>query len=164
MKRRLLLLAIVMAVATAASDGKVVICHATSSETNPFVTLEINTHAVYGPGGHFNENGTTQAGHEEDYFGPCLETSTTTTTSVVTTTTETPTTTQPEASTTTVTEGSTTTTSVPTGPAPVPPASTPTDPPLLTELPMTGFDPVLFAGYASVLATAGALLLRRNAK
>jgi outer membrane biosynthesis protein TonB len=54
-----------------ASSGKVTICHATSSETNPWVELTISENAVYGPGGHFNENGTTQAGHEEDYFGPC---------------------------------------------------------------------------------------------
>lgn len=53
-----------------ASD-KVTICHATSSETNPYVTLEISEHAVYGPGGHFLENGTTQAGHEQDHMGPC---------------------------------------------------------------------------------------------
>jgi hypothetical protein len=53
---------------------KVTICHATSSETNPFVTLTLAAPAVYGPAGHFNENGTTQAGHEQDYFGECEET------------------------------------------------------------------------------------------
>lgn len=54
-------------------QDKVTICHATSSETNPFVTLTLAAPAVYGPAGHFNENGTTQAGHEQDYLGACEE-------------------------------------------------------------------------------------------
>jgi outer membrane biosynthesis protein TonB len=59
--------------ATGQGSKKVTICHATSSEKNPFVTLTISENAVYKKnGGHFYENGTTQAGHEEDYFGPCL--------------------------------------------------------------------------------------------
>jgi outer membrane biosynthesis protein TonB len=58
-------------VTVVSKSDKVTICHATSSETNPFVTLTISENAVYGPAGHFNENGTTQAGHEEDYMGPC---------------------------------------------------------------------------------------------
>lgn len=63
--------ALVFAGTVSAKQEKVTICHATSSETNPYVTLTIAYPAVYGPAGHFNENGTTQAGHEEDYFGPC---------------------------------------------------------------------------------------------
>jgi outer membrane biosynthesis protein TonB len=58
-------------VTVVSKSDKVTICHATSSEKNPFETLTISENAVYGPGGHFNENGTTQAGHEEDYMGPC---------------------------------------------------------------------------------------------
>ncbi len=57
--------------AKANGQDKITICHATSSETNPYVTLTLAYPAVYGPAGHFNENGTTQAGHEEDYFGEC---------------------------------------------------------------------------------------------
>jgi outer membrane biosynthesis protein TonB len=66
-----LLLSLTFAGTVVAKNDKVTICHATSSETNPFVTLTISANAVYGPGGHFNENGTTQAGHEQDYFGEC---------------------------------------------------------------------------------------------
>jgi len=51
----------------------VTFCHATSSETNPFVTLTTAIAAAVGQAGHFYENGTTQAGHEEDYVGPCVE-------------------------------------------------------------------------------------------
>lgn len=55
-----------------AQAEKVIICHAAGLEgTDQFVTLELAYPAVYGPGGHFNENGTTQAGHEDDYLGPC---------------------------------------------------------------------------------------------
>ncbi len=50
----------------------VTFCHATSSDTNPFVTLTTAIAAAVGQAGHFYENGTTQAGHEEDYVGPCV--------------------------------------------------------------------------------------------
>lgn len=83
-------------------NEKITICHAAGlAGTTHFVELTISPNAVFGPGGHFNENGTTQAGHEQDYMGPCEEdetttTETTTTTSTTTTqTTETTTTTQP---------------------------------------------------------------------
>ena len=71
---------------------KVTICHAAGlAGTTKYVTLTISYNAVYGPGGHFNENGTTQAGHEEDYLGPCegdeTETTDTETTETETTTT-----------------------------------------------------------------------------
>ena len=49
---------------------KITICHATSSEV--VVTLELPEESVYGESGHFYENGTTQAGHEEDYLGECV--------------------------------------------------------------------------------------------
>lgn len=73
---------------------KVTICHAAGrAGTTHFETLTIGHQAVYGPGGHFNENGTTQAGHEQDYLGPCqgdeTETEPTDTTPTETTPTET---------------------------------------------------------------------------
>ncbi|OGV94450.1 signal peptidase I [Microgenomates group bacterium RIFCSPLOWO2_01_FULL_46_13] len=55
----------------------IVICHAAGRADDPanFVTLTLPWNAIYGPSGHFNEDGTPQAGHEEDYLGPCQETS-----------------------------------------------------------------------------------------
>ena len=56
-----------------ATVDKITICHATGqSGTDHFVTLELPYQAVYGNGGHFNENGTPQAGHEDDYLGACV--------------------------------------------------------------------------------------------
>lgn len=53
---------------------KVTICHAAGLDgTTHYETLTIGYNAVYGPGGHFNEDGTTQAGHEDDYLGPCKD-------------------------------------------------------------------------------------------
>ena len=66
----------------------VTICHAAGQDdTTHFVTLTIGEPAVYGPGGHFNEDGTPAAGHELDYFGECVgeEDNTTTTTPEATT-------------------------------------------------------------------------------
>lgn len=52
----------------------VTICHAAGQEgTLQYVTLTLPYQAVYGQAGHLNENGTTQAGHENDYLGPCEE-------------------------------------------------------------------------------------------
>jgi hypothetical protein len=63
-------------VATAPADGadKVTICHAAGrAGTTKYVTLTISENAVYKEqGGHFFENGTPRAGHEDDYLGPCL--------------------------------------------------------------------------------------------
>lgn len=42
---------------------KVVICHATSSEENPWVRIEVSENAI---GGHFENPGTPLAGHEDD--------------------------------------------------------------------------------------------------
>jgi hypothetical protein len=54
---------------------KVTICHAAGLDgTTKYVTLTIGWHAVYGPAGHFYENGTPRAGHEQDYLGPCIST------------------------------------------------------------------------------------------
>jgi outer membrane biosynthesis protein TonB len=56
-----------------ASQEQVTICHAAGLDgTTHFVTITIGAPAVYGPAGHFYENGTPQAGHEQDYFGPCV--------------------------------------------------------------------------------------------
>lgn len=52
-----------------AQGKKLTICHATSSETNPYNRIEIACDALYGRNGHaghLSENGTTQAGHEDD--------------------------------------------------------------------------------------------------
>lgn len=95
---------------------KITICHAAGQAgTTQFVTLELPFQAVFGNGGHFNEDGTTQAGHEDDYLGECEEeetstTSPTTSTTAGTTTTET---TNPGSSTTT-TETTTVATTTPT--------------------------------------------------
>jgi hypothetical protein len=61
-----------------AGDGdhpeKVTICHAAGLDgTTHYETLTIGYSAVYGPAGHFYENGTTRAGHEQDYLGECRE-------------------------------------------------------------------------------------------
>ena len=92
---------------------KVTICHGSGQDdTTHFVTLEISENAVYGPAGHFDENGTPQAGHEQDHFGACAEEPdvTTTTGDGTTTTTQGGTTTTTQGGTTTTTEGGTTTT------------------------------------------------------
>ena len=92
--------------ALGAPPEKVTICHAAGQEgTTKFVTLTLPRNAVYGQAGHFNEDGTTQAGHEADYEGACVAPTTTTTTSAVTTTVA-------PSSTTTVTVPPSTTTTV----------------------------------------------------
>lgn len=59
--------------AKADQPEQVTICHAAGLADQPanYVTLTLPWVAVYGQAGHFNENGTTQAGHEEDTLGPC---------------------------------------------------------------------------------------------
>ena len=53
-------------------NNKVTICHASGlAGTTKFETLTIGYNAVYGPAGHFYENGTPKAGHEQDYIGAC---------------------------------------------------------------------------------------------
>ena len=51
----------------------VTFCRVAGSEKNTAntVTLTLPYNAVFGQAGHFNENGTPNAGHEEDYLGPC---------------------------------------------------------------------------------------------
>lgn len=42
---------------------KVTICHATESETNPYVRIVVDRHAI---GGHFDNQGNPLVGHEQD--------------------------------------------------------------------------------------------------
>lgn len=58
---------------TAKPPEKVTICHAAGrDDTEHYIELTVGWSAVYGPAGHFYENGTPQAGHEHDYLGPCV--------------------------------------------------------------------------------------------
>lgn len=57
-----------------AAKDEVCICHATGlAPSDHFVTVCANRTAIFGKAGHFNEDGTPQAGHEEDKLGPCEE-------------------------------------------------------------------------------------------
>ena len=51
----------------------VTFCHVAGSAEDPanIVTLTLPYTAVFGQAGHFNEDGTPKAGHEQDYLGPC---------------------------------------------------------------------------------------------
>ena len=84
---------------------QVTICHAAGQDdTTQFVTLTIAEQAAYGQAGHFNEDGTPRAGHENDYLGACTTdegTTTTTTTAVLDETTTTTTAVLDETTTTT---------------------------------------------------------------
>src|SRR3990167_440243 len=70
-----LILAVVWS--TPASAGRpvmVTICHAAGRAGEPaqWVELTLPYDSVYGPAGHFSEPGSTNAGHERDYEGPCV--------------------------------------------------------------------------------------------
>jgi uncharacterized repeat protein (TIGR01451 family) len=54
----------------------VTFCHVAGSAEDPanIVTLTLPYTAVFGQAGHFNEDGTPKAGHEQDYLGPCQTT------------------------------------------------------------------------------------------
>lgn len=53
---------------------KVTLCHAAGlDDTLTFTTLTISWNAAFGVAGHFDENGTPNAGHEQDYLGPCSQ-------------------------------------------------------------------------------------------
>lgn len=94
---------------TASATETVTICHAAGQDdTTQYVTLTLPETAVYGQAGHFNEDGTPQAGHENDYMGAC-ETQETTTSSTTSTTSSIPST-----MTSTTTAGPTTTSNAPT--------------------------------------------------
>ncbi len=51
----------------------VTFCHVAGRAEDPAntVTLTLPFNAVFGQGGHFNEDGTPQAGHEQDHLGAC---------------------------------------------------------------------------------------------
>ena len=73
----LVLLAGTLAVTANAGDHpeNVTLCHASGLEgTTKYETLTVGYEAAYGPAGHFDENGTPNAGHEQDYLGACHET------------------------------------------------------------------------------------------
>ncbi len=54
------------------TNDKVTLCHAAGrAGTTQFVTLTISYNAAFGQAGHFYEDGTPRAGHEDDYLGPC---------------------------------------------------------------------------------------------
>lgn len=59
----------------AAPEEKLTICHAAGQDdTTHFIELTLSPNGVFGGGdqaGHFNEDGTPKAGHEQDIFGPC---------------------------------------------------------------------------------------------
>lgn len=62
-----------LAGSASASQEKVTLCHAAGLDgTTHYVTLTVGYNAAYGPAGHFYENGTPRAGHEQDYLGPCV--------------------------------------------------------------------------------------------
>lgn len=53
---------------------QVTICHAAGQDgTTHFNTITVGYPAAYGPAGHFYENGTPRAGHEDDYLGECRD-------------------------------------------------------------------------------------------
>jgi len=63
--------------ASAAPSDKVTICHAAGlAGTTHYVELTISYNAAFGQAGHFYENGTPRAGHEQDYLGQCAAAST----------------------------------------------------------------------------------------
>lgn len=120
-------------IATAAfGQIKVDVCHAAGQAgTTKFVTLNVPATDSGFPQGHYSEDGTPLAGHEDDYLGACTVDDTTTTTEGTTSTTSTPTTTTTEQTTTTSTtttlpsESTTTTvTSTPTTTSTVPVTTT----------------------------------------
>lgn len=90
----------------------VTFCHVAGLAEDPAntVTLTLPYQAVFGQAGHFNEDGTPNAGHEHDYLGECQPETTTTTVIVTTTVPEVTTTTQNDSTTTTQFTEQTTTT------------------------------------------------------
>jgi hypothetical protein len=66
--------ALVMPLTAVARMEMVTICHVVGpAGAEQHITLEVAAAAVFGPGGHFNDNGTPRAGHDSDYLGPCVE-------------------------------------------------------------------------------------------
>lgn len=56
-----------------APSTPITICHVAGLASDPanFVTLNVTLAAAVGQAGHFGENGTPNAGHEQDTIGPC---------------------------------------------------------------------------------------------
>lgn len=75
---------------TKAQQQMVTLCHAAGQTgTLQFTTLTIAYNAAFGVAGHFNEDGTPNAGHENDYLGACIVIPTATSTAPVPTNTPT---------------------------------------------------------------------------
>ena len=62
-----LVITLMLSFASMVSAQGVTICHATGSATNPYTTLNLPTVST---GGHFDNNGTPQSGHEDDILNP----------------------------------------------------------------------------------------------
>jgi len=63
-------------VVAAAPPQKVLICHAAGRSPEfggptQYVLIEVSLNALYAPGGHFDEPGTPNAGHEDDFITTC---------------------------------------------------------------------------------------------
>jgi hypothetical protein len=85
----MLVVALALPLTALGKPDEVTICHAAGLQgSDQFVTLSIAYPAAFGNGGHLNEDGTAQAGHEGDHLGPCVEETTTTSASPVTTAAE----------------------------------------------------------------------------
>jgi len=112
-----------------AATEMVTLCHADGqSGTTKFSTLTISWNAAYGQAGHFNEDGTPRAGHEDDYLGPCATSTSTPTNTLAPTNTFTPTNTATNTPTNTVTAtASNTPTNTVTATATDTPTNTPTN-------------------------------------
>ena len=121
---------------------KVTLCHAAGlAGTTQYRTITVGWMAAFGPAGHFFENGTPRAGHEQDYLGKCRPPTTSTT--------------APEPPPTTSTT------------APEPPPTTSTtapEPPPTTDLPFTGRNSALELAGAVALIAAGYLSVRIAAR
>ena len=59
----ILITAFILGMFITRANSKVTICHATSSDTNPYVRIVVSENAT---SGHFENNGTPKAGHEDD--------------------------------------------------------------------------------------------------
>jgi hypothetical protein len=68
------IMALVMPLTAMGRMDMVTICHVVGPPgAEQHITLVVAAPAVFGPAGHFNDNGTPRAGHEGDYLGPCIE-------------------------------------------------------------------------------------------
>lgn len=111
-----------------AGGEKTTICHAAGQAgTTHFNTLHLPDAAL---SAHFDENGSPQAGHEQDYFGECQTSPATTEPPVDTTEPPVETTQPPEESTTTTTIVATDDPPVPTDPSNIPAVVIPDDCPV----------------------------------